>query len=55
MNHDTNREDRAEHEPTATEIVWNCHRAYLKVCISCASVQDPYGNMPCPCGQPEHL
>jgi hypothetical protein len=53
MNHDTNREDRVEPEETADNIVWGCHRNYLKVCISCGSVADPYRNLPCACGKPE--
>lgn len=50
MNHDTNREDRVERKETADSIVWGCHRAYLKVCVSCGSVADPYRNLPCACG-----
>lgn len=51
MNQDANREDRIEHKETADSIVWGCHRAYLKVCVSCGSRSDPYGNMACPCGR----
>lgn len=53
MNQDTNREDRVERTVTATGIVWNCHRAYFKVCVQCGSTEDSKGIVRCPCGQPE--
>jgi hypothetical protein len=58
MNHDTNREDRVESEPIArlvkTTIFYGngAHSVfYPKSCLSCGALSDPYGNLPCPCGQ----
>jgi hypothetical protein len=51
MNHDTNREDRVERKETADGIVWACHRAYLKVCISCGSVARTENDLRCACGR----
>lgn len=62
MNHDTNREDRIEHKPLRYYVDSNglgwfgCNIEFIlpkKTCISCGSRSDPYGNMPCPCGQSE--
>jgi hypothetical protein len=49
MNHDTNREDRTEHD---TPHLWNLMRQHRKVCLGCGSVEE-YGVMHCPCGKAE--
>ncbi len=50
MSQDTNREDCVERAPTATGIVWNCHRAYFKVCLACGAVADSDAEDQIPCG-----
>jgi hypothetical protein len=60
MNQDTNREDSVE-RPRIARLVRTLIRHsdgtvetfYPKLCLSCGAQSDPYGNLPCPCGQPE--
>lgn len=61
MNQDTNREDRVERAPVARMVALHVIHGdgstetfYPKACLSCGAGSDPYGNLPCPCGQPEH-
>lgn len=58
MNHDTNREDRVERAPVTRLIKTTFFKHegtqttfYPKTCLSCGAQSDPYGNLPCPCGQ----
>jgi hypothetical protein len=61
MNQDTNREDRVErtriarlYELRIVHLDGSVETFYPKACLSCGASSDPYGNLPCPCGQPEY-
>jgi len=60
MNQDTNREDRVERPRIARLVKLQIFRKdgsvesfYQKDCLSRGAGSDPYGKLPCPCGQPE--
>jgi hypothetical protein len=58
MNQDTNREDRVTPLPPE-EGIERARAGAIKLgwikagCLVCGARSDPYGNLPCPCGQPE--
>ncbi|SDH10220.1 hypothetical protein SAMN05216466_107104 [Paraburkholderia phenazinium] len=60
MNHDTNREDliglgRVIVDQNGVGWFGCVYRPIQphRICISCGAKPDPYGNLPCPCGQRE--